>query len=123
MPRLAKTKRPPARTEIERRLGRPQFFSDLKAALRKEFGSRFKGLVLYGSQARGDISPESDVDVLVLLDGPVKIVKESHRAIEATADLALEIDAPLAVIAASAKEFDRAERSFYQNIREDGRWL
>jgi len=29
------------------------------------------GVILFGSRARGDADPESDMDVLVILDGPV----------------------------------------------------
>jgi len=36
--------------------------------VRAHFGGRLDSVVLYGSAARGDWTPESDVDVLVLLD-------------------------------------------------------
>jgi predicted nucleotidyltransferase len=32
--------------------------------------------VLYGSQVRGEAHPESDVAVLVILDGPVELGEE-----------------------------------------------
>ena len=35
-------------------------------------------LVLFGSRARGDNDPESDVDVLVVLDGPVSRESEEY---------------------------------------------
>ena len=41
---------------------------ELKARLTEIYGSRLQGLYLYGSYARGDQEPGSDVDVLILLD-------------------------------------------------------
>ena len=38
------------------------------ADVRRRFGDRVHAVRLYGSAARGDWSPESDIDVLVLLD-------------------------------------------------------
>lgn len=38
------------------------------ADLRAHYGERLRGLYLFGSRARGDHTPESDVDVVVLLD-------------------------------------------------------
>ena len=34
-------------------------------------------IVLFGSRARGDADPDSDMDVLVVLDGPVTRAEES----------------------------------------------
>jgi predicted nucleotidyltransferase len=41
----------------------------LRGALRERFGARVSELVLFGSHARGDAHEESDVDVLVAIDG------------------------------------------------------
>jgi uncharacterized protein len=40
---------------------------ELKARLQRRFGERFVGLWLFGSRARGDHDPDSDVDVAVVL--------------------------------------------------------
>jgi predicted nucleotidyltransferase len=39
------------------------------AALRDRFGARLRSLVLFGSRARGAGRDDSDLDVLVLVDG------------------------------------------------------
>ena len=50
----------------------PTLTTDIRDALRDRFrdafGDRLHQLVLYGSYARGDATPESDIDVLVVLD-------------------------------------------------------
>ena len=42
--------------------------ADLKRRLERRFGDRFVALYLFGSRARGDYQPDSDVDVAVVLD-------------------------------------------------------
>ena len=56
-----------------------QTLSQLARGLRELYGDRFRGLVLYGSYARGEAAEGSDVDLLVLLDGPVQSVRELLR--------------------------------------------
>ena len=48
--------------------------------LKRVFGDKFVGLVLFGSHARGEASKESDVDVLIVLRGlrGLKVRSEIH---------------------------------------------
>ena len=46
--------------------------SRLKVALRARYGERLKGLILFGSRARGDYGPDSDADLAVVLEGPIE---------------------------------------------------
>ncbi|MEW6775802.1 MAG: nucleotidyltransferase domain-containing protein [Bdellovibrionota bacterium] len=123
MARVTQTATLSAPRKVENRLGRPGLFADLKAVLKKEFGPRFRGLVLYGSFARGEEGPESDVDVLVLLNGRVNVARDSDRAIDATFDVSLEIERVLSVLAVPAQDFANSGWSFYQTVRPEALWL
>lgn len=43
----------------------------LHPRLQQRFGRRLKGLILFGSRARGDRTADSDADVAVVLAGPI----------------------------------------------------
>ena len=92
----------------------------LKARLAEAYGPRFAGLVLYGSYARGEAGPDSDVDLLVLLDGPVDRWAELARL----ADVAVEVEAGtgemLSIIARAPSELDAASSPLLSNIRREG---
>ncbi len=45
-------------------------------AIRKELKEHIKKIVLFGSRARGDFRPDSDYDVLIILDQNNKTVKD-----------------------------------------------
>ncbi len=44
--------------------------------VRPAYGDRLKGLMVFGSRARGDASPDSDLDVAVILAGDVDLYGE-----------------------------------------------
>ncbi len=55
-----------AKRRIEQEIA--DLLADLKRRLERRFGDRFIALYLFGSRARGDHEPDSDVDVAVVLD-------------------------------------------------------
>jgi uncharacterized protein len=64
---------------------------ELKARLERRFGERFVGLWLFGSRARGDHEPDSDVDVAVILDPEIASSAATKDAIlDITYELMLE---------------------------------
>lgn len=92
---------------------------ELEKGLRELYGERFRGLLLYGSYARGTAWEGSDVDLLLLLEGPVNPVQEILRANELTASLSLESELVLSVLPFSIEDFKRAETMFLRNVRKD----
>jgi len=50
-----------------------------KTALESHYGSRLKGLILYGSVARNQADSMSDIDLFVLLGKPLAIFRNSVK--------------------------------------------
>jgi predicted nucleotidyltransferase len=48
-------------------MDRRELLADIKRRLVAAHGRRLRGVVLYGSEVRGEARPDSDLDVLVLL--------------------------------------------------------
>lgn len=75
-------------------------------SLREIYGDRLQRLILFGSQARGDATPESDVDVLVVLKGPISSYEEAERTSRVAIRAAAYRDTALSFIHMSEEEFD-----------------
>ncbi len=93
---------------------------ELHRQLKELYGSRLVKLILYGSQARGDAEPGSDIDVMVVLEGSVVPGKEIARTGEIVASLSLEHDEVISRIFVSAEQFIEKSSSLLLNVYEDG---
>ncbi len=76
--------------------------------------------VLYGSQARGDALPGSDVDVLVVLAGPVDPATEIERVSPITAALSPEHDIVISCVYVSEERYIQENSPLLLNVRREG---
>jgi len=97
-----------------------EFLQGLRERLRVAYGRRFQGLVLCGSEARGEAAPDSDVDVLVLLDGPACTWGDYRAASEAVYPLMLELGRPIDAIPVDLASYEKGQAPLYQNAQREG---
>lgn len=92
----------------------------LKEALSEAFASRLRGVVLYGSQARGDAGPDSDIDVLVLLEGPVEFGTDLDTSIHAIYPLILELERPIHALPVNHEDYRTGLIPLYHEAQQEG---
>ena len=96
----------------------------LLSALRSRFealyGPRLVRLVLFGSHARGDAEPGSDIDVLVVLEGQVRPGEEIHRTVNDVAELSLENKVVFSCVFVSRDRFENELSPLLINVRREG---
>jgi uncharacterized protein len=97
-----------------------QIVAQLRQQLKDLYRDRLERVVVYGSQARGDADAGSDIDVLVVLSGPVAPAEEISRTIDVVAGLSLEHDEVICCVFVSADDFERAESPLLMNVRREG---
>lgn len=95
----------------------------LKKELESLYGPRLKRVLLYGSRARGDHQPDSDYDVLVVLQPPIDYWAEMKRlsglSHEITWDTAGEGYAVVASFKAVTGDQIHQRTGFMHNVRRE----
>ncbi len=98
-----------------------EFALRLVESLRAAFGERLVSVVLFGSHARGEAKPESDVDIFLVVkglpDSPLDRIAEVRRP------LAGRFRERVALIAKTPEDVLAGLPSFYLDLALDGRVL
>ena len=92
---------------------------EVASGLRRALASRVREIVLFGSRARGDAAPDSDYDVLVVVDERTPDVREA--ALDVSVELMDRRGALVATLLRSEQEWQRASSTpLARNIRNEG---
>jgi predicted nucleotidyltransferase len=97
-----------------------QLLAQCKDVLAQHYGPRFRGLVLYGSLARGQADPESDVDLLVLLEGPLDYLQELRQLVDLLYPLQLESARLISAKPVLAEDYEQGAVALYRNAKREG---
>jgi len=91
--------------------------------IQKIYGDHLRKIILYGSYARGDFRPDSDIDIMILLDISDLELKEYSQLLSyMTYDFNLDNDINIKPIAKSEEHFNKwiVNYPFYANIHREG---
>lgn len=78
--------------------------------------------ILYGSQARGDAMPDSDIDVLILLDGEQLSDERQDRVVSPLYDIEWETGVQISPMVMLRKTWENRpfKTPFYVNVINEG---
>ena len=94
--------------------------NEIKQELQELYGDRLVKLILFGSHARGEANPDSDIDLLAVLKSPVSQVQEISYTSELCVKILLDYDELVSIIPMSEDRFNAKDVALLRNIQREG---
>ena len=91
--------------------------------IKKIYGSHLRKVILYGSYARGDFKPDSDMDIMILADiQPEEISNLADRIYDITYDFEVKYEMEINPSIQSIQVYEqwKGVYPFFMNIEKDG---
>lgn len=98
-----------------------EWLNAYRKALDEQFPGLVEDLIVFGSKARGDARPDSDLDILVIIRGGDRRLKREISS--PGCDLSIGTDVVPSILVFTVAEWDRFERLesvFRESVLEDG---
>lgn len=88
--------------------------------LKRIYGKRLRGVYLYGSAARGQLTPDSDIDIAIILDRIMDRFDEHERISQLASDIGLEYDTLVSFLFISEADYQKGRFAVHRIIKEEG---
>ncbi len=96
---------------------------ELAEMLQRVYCDKLKAVILYGSFARGTDTDESDVDIMVLVDGDAQELRTFEEQLsDVSTDISIKYVKVFSIIDVSYQEYVTWMKvsPFYKNVSEEG---
>jgi predicted nucleotidyltransferase len=97
-----------------------EILREFREELEELYGARLKDIILYGSWARGDATEDSDIDLLIILEGEVTPGAEIDRMIDIITELNLKHGVLISVVPISEEDYFTINSPLLINVRREG---
>ena len=96
---------------------------ELEEKLQRVYGNKLKAVILYGSVARGTATEESDIDMMVLIDGTAQELRTFEDQLsDVSTDISIKYFKVFSIMDISYQEYMRWMNTspFYRNVSQEG---
>ncbi|MGB3508338.1 MAG: nucleotidyltransferase domain-containing protein [Microcoleaceae cyanobacterium] len=100
-----------------------EIMTRLKQGFQQIYQDNLINLVLFGSQARGDAKPDSDIDVLVVLKEKTALDNRHQKILEFISDICIEYGVLVSCVYVSESQFQQEKSPLLLNIHQEGIFL
>lgn len=100
-----------------------KILSELAELIRQVYGKKLKSIILYGSTVRGTQTKDSDIDIMVLVDGNNSELRSyDDRLGDVSTEISLKYLKVFSIIDVSYQEYLKWKQisPFYRNVSEEG---
>jgi len=93
---------------------------EAKKYLEQIYRDKLKGIILYGSYARGDFTDGSDIDIIILLEDMKDPIAERERYFDVIWELDLKYDTVISIIPIKEEEYRTRRLPIILNAKREG---
>jgi predicted nucleotidyltransferase len=92
----------------------------VRSELEKLYVQRLRGVYLYGSAARDQLTPDSDIDIAIVLDEIPSRFEEHERTSQLGSDVSLEYDTLVTFLFIAEADFKEGLFTIHRVIKREG---
>jgi predicted nucleotidyltransferase len=93
-----------------------QFYDYLKVT----YQNNLEQVILFGSEARGEATLESDIDILIVLKKQFNYYQEVKKVSQIISELCLKYNRLISCCFATSEQLKNDNSAFYRNIKKEG---